>query len=118
VSPFVRNLLLLAAVAVAIVALNQETALVTAGLVLRVAFIIAIAVVAYFFWRDSARHEIELWPTRQQGVFYAAIALLVVDVGWLLMGHLEGRDALVVFVVAAVSAFVAVKTWLDQRRLL
>ena len=116
-TPFVRNLLILAAVAAAIVLLNAETALATAGTLLRLAFVIAIAVVGYFFWRDTARREIELWPARTQGVFYAAVGLFVVDVGWLLLGHPQGRDALVFFVVAAACVYVAVRTWLDQKRL-
>ena len=116
-TPFVRNLLILAVVAAAIVALNQETALATAGTLLRFAFIIAIAVVAYFFWRDSARREIELWPSRTQGVFYGAVGLFVVDLGWLLLGHPQGRDALAFFVVAAACVYVGVRTWLDQKRL-
>ncbi len=116
-TPFVRNLLILAAVAAAIVLLNAETALATAGTLLRLAFVIAIAVVGYFFWRDTARREIELWPARTQGVFYAAVGLFVVDVGWLLLGHPQGPDALVFFVVAAACVYVAVRTWLDQKRL-
>jgi hypothetical protein len=116
-TPFVRNLLILAALAAAIVALNAETALATAGTLLRFAFVIAIAVVAYFFWRDSGRREIELWPTRTQVVFYSAVGLLVVDIGWLMLGHLTGRDALAFILVAATCLYVGVRTWLDQKRL-
>lgn len=116
-TPFVRNLLILAVVAAAIVLLKAETALATAGTLLRFAFVIAIAVVAYFFWRDSARREIELWPTRTQGVFYAAVGLFVVDLGWLLLGHPQGRNALAFVLVAAVCVYVGVRTWLDQKRL-
>jgi len=116
-TPFVRNLLILAALAAAIVVLNAETALATAGTLLRFAFVIAIAVVAYFFWRDSARREIELWPSRTQGVFYGAVGLLVIDIGWLLLGHPQGRDALAFVLVAAACVYVGVRTWLDQRRL-
>ena len=43
-SPFVRNLLILAAVAAVIVVLNAETALATAGTLLRFAFVVARAV--------------------------------------------------------------------------
>jgi hypothetical protein len=116
-TPFIRNLLIVAALAAVIVALKAETALATAGTLLRFAFIIAIAVVAYFYWRDSARREIELWPTRTQGVFYGAVALLVVDIGYLLLGHPQGRNALVFVLVAGVSVYVGVRTWLDQKRL-
>ncbi len=117
ISPFIRNLGILALVALAIVVLNQETALATASTLLRFAFFIAIAVVAYFFWRDIGRREIETWPSRAQWVFYSAVALLVVDIGWWLFGHLSGRDALVFFLVAAACAYAAIRTWLDQRRL-
>jgi hypothetical protein len=116
-TPFLRNILILAAVAAAIVALNAETALATAGTLVRFAFVIAIAVVAYFFWRDIGRREIEIWPGRQQWVFYSAVALFVADLGWLLIGHPQGRDALAFFVVAAICVYAAVRTWLDQKRL-
>jgi hypothetical protein len=116
-SPFVRNLLILAAIAAVIVVLQAETALATAGTLLRFAFFIAIAVVAYFFWRDIGRREIETWQGRQQAVFYGAVALLVVDLGWLFVSHPSGRDFLAFIVVAAVSVYAAVRTWLDGKRL-
>ena len=115
--PFVRNLLILAVVAAAIVVLNQETALATAGTLLRFAFFIVIGVVAYFVWRDFGRREIELWPSRQQWLFYAAIGLFVVDLGWFFLAHPQARDALAFFVVAGICVYVAVRTWLDQKRL-
>lgn len=117
ISPFVRNLLILAGIAVLIVVLQAETALATAGTLLRFAFFIAIAVVAYFFWRDIGRREIETWGTRQQWVFYSAVALLVVDVGWLILGHPHGLDALAFIVVAAISIYAGVRTWREGRRL-
>jgi len=116
-SPLVRNLLILAAVALVIVVFDQETALVTAGTLLRFAFFIAIAVVAYFYWRDFGRREIETWPTRAQWVIYAAVALLVLDVGWWLTAGIAGRDVLVFIVVAAACVYAGVRTWREQRRL-
>lgn len=113
-SPFVRNLLILAAISVAIVLLNLEIALVTVGGLLRIAFVIAIAVVAYFMWRDMGRREIQLWPGRAQFVFYAAIALLVVDIGWWMLTSPSGRNALVALFVGAVCIYVGVRTWRDQ----
>jgi hypothetical protein len=117
ISPFIRNLAILALLALAIVILNQETALATAGTLLRFAFFIAIAVVAYFFWRDFGRREIETWASRAQWVFYGAIALFVVDLGWYFFGHPSGRDALAFFIVAAACAYAAIRTWREQRRL-
>lgn len=117
ISPFARNLGILALIAVVIFVLNEETALATAGVLLRVAFFIVIGVVAYFFWRDFGRREIETWPGRAQWVFYSAVALFVADLGWYFVGHLAGRDALAFIVVAAACAYAAVRTWREQRRL-
>ena len=101
ISPFVRNLLILAVIAAAVVVLNQEVALSVVGALVRVAFFIAIAVVAYLFWRDFGRREIAIWPAPAQAVFYAAVALLVVDLGvWFIATRRAGRDALALIVVA------------------
>jgi hypothetical protein len=114
-SPFVRNLLILAGIAAVVLVLNLEVALLTVGVLLRIAFFIAIAVVAYMFWRDFARREIATWPSRAQWVVYGAVALLVADLGWWFFGSLSGRGALVFFVVAAICVFAGWRTWRDQR---
>jgi hypothetical protein len=117
-NPFLRNLAILAVVAALVVALNQETALSTAALLLRFAFVIVIGVVVYFFWRDFGRREISLWPERAARAFYAAVGLLVVDIGWYMIVGLTGRDALAFFVVAGICVYVAVRTWRGQRSVL
>jgi hypothetical protein len=114
-SPFVRNLLILAGVALVVVLLNLEVALATVGTLLRFAFVLAIAVVAYFFWRDFGRREIETWPSRAARLFYAAVALLVADVGWWMLAQPQGRDALVFIVVAAIGVYVGLRTWRAQK---
>jgi small-conductance mechanosensitive channel len=116
-TPFVRNLLILAAVAGVIVLLNLQTAVITAGLLLRIAFILAIAVVVYFYWRDFGRREISTWPQRAAWVFYGAAALLVVDIGWWMLAGLAGRDLLVALLVAAACGYAGYRTWRDQRNL-
>ena len=116
-TPFLRNLLILAGVAVVIVLLNLEVAVLTASILLRIAFIIAIAVVAYFYWRDIGRREISTWPQRAAYVFYAAAALLLVDIGWWTLGRLQGRDLVVAIFVAAGCVYAAYRTWRDQQTL-
>ena len=115
ISPFVRGMLILAAIAAVIVVLNLETSLTTAGLLVRVAFFLAIALVAYTLWRDFGRREISLWPGRAQWVFYGAVGLFVVDLGWYFVHGVSGPDALVFFLVAAACIYAAVRTWRDQR---
>lgn len=117
INPFLRNLAILALIALLVVVLNQETALATAGTLLRFAFVVAIAVVAYFAWRDFGRREIATWPARQAAVFYGAVGLLAVDIGWFMLASLAGRDALAFFGVLAVCVYVGVRTWRDQRSL-
>jgi hypothetical protein len=116
ISPFVRGMLIIAAISLLVVVLNLETALSTAGVLLRLGFFLAIALVAYLFWRDFGRREIGLWQSRQQWVFYGAVALLVVDLGWFFIVGVSGVDALVFFVVAGVCVYAGVRTWRDQRR--
>ena len=50
-------------------------------------------------------------------MIYAAVALLVVDIGWWLIGSLAGRDALVSILVAAACVYAGVRTWREQKRL-
>jgi len=116
ISPFVRGMLIIAGIALAVVVLNLETALSTAALLVRLAFFIAIAFVAYLFWRDFGRREIGIWQARQQWVFYGAVALFVVDLGWWFIAGVSGRDALVFFVVAGACVYAALRTWREQRR--
>ena len=115
--PFARGMLIIAAIALVVVVLNLETALSTAALLVRVAFVLAIALVAYMLWRDFGRREISVWDSRRQWVFYGAIALFAVDLGWWFLGSLSGSDALAFFVVAGVCVYAAVSTWRAQRRL-
>ena len=52
ISPFVRGMLIIAAIALVVVVLNLETALSTAALLVRLAFFLVIALVVYMYWRD------------------------------------------------------------------
>ena len=109
-------MLIIAAIALAIVILNLETSLSTAALLVRVAFFLAIALAGYMLWRDFGRREIGLWPARAQWVFYGAVGLFVVDLGWWFVVGLSGLDALVFFLVAAACVYAAFRTWRDQHR--
>jgi hypothetical protein len=107
---------IIAFVAVAIVLLDQEQSLTTAATLIRFAFYLAIAFVAYLLWRDFGRREIELWPGRQQVVFYSAVGLFLVDLGWYFATPLSGPDLLAFFLVAAACIYAAVRTWREQHR--
>jgi peptidoglycan/LPS O-acetylase OafA/YrhL len=116
IPPFARGMLIIALIAGAIVVLDQERSLTTASTLLRFGFYLAIAFAAYMLWRDFGRREISLWPRRQQWVFYSAVALLLVDLGWYFATPLNGRDLLAFILVAAACIYAGIRTWRDQHR--
>jgi uncharacterized membrane protein YgdD (TMEM256/DUF423 family) len=110
-SPFARGMLIIAAIAVVVVVLNLETSLNAINALVRVAFFLAIAFTAYLLWRDFGRREIGTWDTRSQYVFYGAIALVLVDLGWWFVSSPNGRDLLAFLLVLAACVYAAVRTW-------
>lgn len=115
-NPFVRNLLVLVAIAVLIVVLNQEVALAAVGTLVGFVFFIAIGVVIYFLWRDFGRREIALWPSHAQWTFYLAGGLLLVDAGWWIVTGPRGRDLLAAILTAAAAIVVGWRTWRRQQQ--
>jgi hypothetical protein len=107
---------IIALIALAIVLLNQQTSLATASTLVRFGFYLAIAFGAYMLWRDFGRREIGIWPPLQQRVFYGAVALFLVDLGWYFAVSPGGRNLLAFLVVAAACVYAAVRTWREQKR--
>ena len=107
---FVRGLVLIAIVSAAIVALSLESALVTAGALMRIAFFLAIAFFLFLLWRER-RSDIETWSTLSQRTFYGAIVLAVLDIGAVLGLRPTGADAIVFFAVLAACAWAIVRVW-------
>jgi len=116
IPPFARGMAIIALIALGVVAFNQERSLSTASTLVRFAFYLAVAFAAYLLWRDFGRREIGMWPARQQRVFYGAVALFLVDLGWFFAQSLRGRDLLAFFVVGAACIYAAVRTWREQHR--
>ena len=48
-------------------------------------------------------------------VFYAAVALLIVDIGWWMLTGPQGRELLVAILVAAACGYAGFRTWRDQQ---
>lgn len=120
ISPFVRGLALIALVALLILVLHLQTSLSTASTLARFGFYVALGLGGYLLWRDFGRREISTWPQRVAGVFYGALGLGLVDIGWYLWPErgyaLSGPNLLAFLVVLAVSITVAIRTWVAQHR--
>ena len=111
----VRGLAIVALIALAVVVFSLEPVLAVTGGLLRIAFFIALAFFLFLVWRER-RGDLEAWSDRSRRVFYAAIALAVVDVGAAIGLTPMGADAIAFFVVLGCCAWAVVRTWRDEHR--
>jgi len=116
-NPTVRGFAIIALVALIVVVLQLYQTLIALGILLRVAFFLAIAFVIYLLWRDRMRHEIEAWSRRARVVFYGAAALILVDLGvffWPDDESTAGLDALAFLLVLGLAGFAMWRVWRDE----
>ena len=109
-----RGFIIIALVAAAIWALSLEAALVSIGMLVRVAFFIAIAVVLYLLWRDRVREDAAMWPRRAQLSFYGAVGVVVAALAVFFWQGASGLDALAFVLVLGFCGFAAWRVWRDQ----
>lgn len=117
-NPTVRGFLVIALIALVVVVLQLYQTLVALGLILRIAFFIAMAVVLYLIWRDRMRHEIDTWSTRSRRVFYGAAALILADLAvafWPDGNPMSGYQAIAFLLVLAICGFSMWRVWRDER---
>jgi hypothetical protein len=112
-NPTARGFALIALFSAAVVALQLESTLVAVSVVLQVLFLLAIAYFVYVVWRQN-RHAIAMWQPRARTAFYAAAALLVVDIAAYWFARPSGPDAVVFLLVLAIGAFSMWRVWRDQ----
>jgi peptidoglycan/LPS O-acetylase OafA/YrhL len=116
-NPTLRGFLIIALIALVVVVLQLYQTLVALGVLLRIAFFIAIAVVLYLLWRDRMRHDIDTWSTRSRRAFYGAGALILADLAvvfWPDDRPTSGWDAVIFLVVLAICGFSMWRIWRDE----
>jgi hypothetical protein len=113
VNPTVRGLVILALIALVVVVLQLEQTLVALSVLLRIAFIIAIAVFIYFVWRER-RSEIAAWPKRARVCFYGAALLIVADLAVQWYSGSQGLEILAFLGVIVICAVAMWRVWRDQ----
>jgi amino acid transporter len=117
-NPTLRGFLIIALIALVVVVLQLYQTIVALGILLRIAFFLAIAFVIYLLWRDRLRHEIDTWGRRQRIVFYGAAALILADLTVLFFPgrpELDGLDAIAFLAVLVLSALAMWRVWRDER---
>lgn len=111
--PTLRGFLIIALIAVVVVVLNLYTALTAIGMLLRIAFFLAIAFFIYLVWRER-RDEIAVWSIRERIVFYGSALLIVAALGLYFWHGWPGYEQLGFIGVLACSGFAMWRVWRDR----
>jgi fucose 4-O-acetylase-like acetyltransferase len=117
INPTIRGFAIILVIAGIITALRLEDTVAALFLVVRIAFIVAIAYFLFVLWRRR-REEISTWSARAQVVFYAAAVLALVNLALAFVPGLDypatGLEALVFFAVLAACGFAMWRIWRDE----
>jgi small-conductance mechanosensitive channel len=113
INPFLRGLLILAAIAGLIVVFQLEQTLTALLILVRIAFVLAIAYFVFLIWRER-REGISMWPQRAQWIFYGAAVVAVADVGVYWYGGAVGYQVFAFVAILALCGFAMFRTWRDQ----
>ena len=113
INPFLRGLLILAAIAGLVVVFQLEQTLSALYILARVAFVLAIAYFIFLMWRER-REGISMWSQRARWVFYGAAIVAVADVGVYWYGGAVGLEVLAFVAVLVLCAIAMWRTWREQ----
>src|SRR5262249_62003294 len=108
--PTLRGFLIIVAIVLAIMLLNLYTAAVAIGMLLRIAFFLAVAFFIYLLWRER-REEISTWSTRELVVFYGSALLIVAALGLYFWHGWPGYEQLGFIGVVGCSGFAMWRVW-------
>jgi small-conductance mechanosensitive channel len=111
--PTLRGFLMIGLIALAVVVLNLYTAVLAIGMLMRIAFFLAIAFFIYLVWRER-RDEIASWSTRERVVFYGSALLIVAVIGLYFWHGWPGYEQLGFLGVIACAGFAMFRVWRDR----
>jgi small-conductance mechanosensitive channel len=111
--PTLRGFLIIALIVLAVVVLNLYTAVLAIGMLLRIAFFLAIAFFIYLVWRER-RDEIGTWSARERIVFYGSALLIIAALGVYFWRGLPGYEQLGFIGVLACAGYAMFRIWRDR----
>jgi hypothetical protein len=111
--PTVRGFAIIAAIALVVVLLSLQAALVSLVLLSKIAFFLAIAFFVFLVWRER-RSDIAVWPRRAYLAFYGAALVIVVSIGYYIVNGASGMDGAAFLIIIALCAFAMWRVWRDQ----
>src|SRR2546422_11546161 len=108
--PTLRGFLIIGLIALVVVVLNLYTAVIAIGMLLRIAFFLAIAFFIYLVWRER-RGEIDTLSTRERVVFYGSGLLIVAAIGIYFLHGLPGYEQLGFLRVIGCGGYAMFRGW-------
>ena len=108
--PTLRGFAIIGLIALVVVLLNLYTAVLAIGMLLRIAFFIAIAFFIFLMWRER-RDEISAWSTREMVVFYGSALLILAALGLYFWRGWPGYEQLGFIGVVGCSGFAMWRIW-------
>jgi small-conductance mechanosensitive channel len=111
--PTLRGFLIIGAIVLVIVVLNLYTAAAAIGMLLRIAFFLAVAFFVFLMWRER-RDEISSWSRREVVVFYGAALCVVAALGLYFWHGWPRYEELGFIAVIACSGFAMWRVWRDR----
>jgi small-conductance mechanosensitive channel len=111
--PTLRGFLIIGVIALVVVVLNLYSAVIAIGMLLRIAFFLAIAFFIYLIWRER-RGEIETWSDRERVVFYGSALLIVAALGIYFWRGLPGYELLAFLGIVACGGYAMFRVWRDR----
>jgi small-conductance mechanosensitive channel len=111
--PTLRGFLIIALIVLAIMLLNLYTAAAAIGMLLRIAFFLAVAFFIFLMWRER-REEISSWSSREIVVFYGSALLIVAVIGLYFWHGWPGYEQLGFIGVIACAGFAMWRVWRDR----
>ncbi|TML03865.1 MAG: hypothetical protein E6G36_08090 [Actinobacteria bacterium] len=111
--PTLRGFVIIGLIALLVVLLNLYTAVLAIGMLLRIAFFLAIAFFIFLMWRER-RDEISTWSTRETVVFYGSALLIVIALGLYVWHGWPGYEQLGFIGVVGCSGFAMWRIWRDR----
>jgi small-conductance mechanosensitive channel len=108
--PTLRGFLIIAGIVLVVVVLNLYTAVLAIGMLLRIAFFLAVAFFIFLMWRER-RDEIATWSTRETVVFYGSALLIVAALGLYFWHGLPGYEKLGFIGVVGCAGFAMWRVW-------
>jgi fucose 4-O-acetylase-like acetyltransferase len=111
----VRGFIVILAVVAVVFALQLERTLEALYVLLRIAFLLAIAFFVYLVWRER-RHEIGAWSQRSRVVFYGSALLMAANVALRIAYPTNGGvDLLAFLAVFVLGGWAMWRVWRAER---